>query len=192
MFTTLHFSIIGIVILIFLIFYKFGYTQLTYVKSNFDNDYHLVRNYDDKEEAAELMAKIKKRLVILIKYLQREHPNDERVKLLSSRFNEDNIEETDVKDTGTSYSVDKGEQVSLCLREKSIEKPLHDINLLMYVTVHELAHIMSTTFGHDQNFGTNFVFLLRAAVKSGVYRVDDYSKNPKKFCGMDIDSQILS
>lgn len=188
----IHYSIIGIVLLLFLIFYKFGYTQLTYVKSNFDNDYHLVRNYDDKEEAAELMARIKKRLVILIKYLQREYPNDPRVKLLSKRFNENNIEETDVKDTGTSYSIDKGNQISLCLRNKSVEKSLHNINLLMFVTIHELAHIMSTDFGHSNEFGTNFVFLLREAVKAGVYRVEDYSKNPKRFCGLDIDENPIS
>ena len=191
MLSFLHISIIAIVIIIFLIFYQFGYTQLVYVKSHFDNDYHLVRNYEDKKEAAELMAKIKKRLVILIKYLKQEYPDDERVKLLVSRFNENNIQETDVKDTGTSYSIDKGEVVSLCLRDKTIEKKLHDINLLMFVTIHELAHIMSTSFGHNEMFGKNFVFLLQNAVKSGVYRNVDYERNPKKFCGITVDSQPL-
>jgi predicted metal-dependent hydrolase len=192
MLTPIHFLIIGIVILVFLIFYKFGYTQLTYVKSKIDDDYHLVRNYDDKQEAADLMAKIKNRIEKLIKYLKQEYPNDERVKLFKKRFDEDNIEETDVRDSGTSYSIDKGETVSLCLRNKTSDKPLHDINLLMFVTIHEMAHIMAKSYGHNDEFGSLFVFLLQNAVRAGVYRNEDYEKNPKQFCGMEVDSNPIA
>jgi hypothetical protein len=179
--------IFGLILLIVLFFIKYN-NDLIHVK--FDENFHLVRDLPDKDDAAEVLSTIKDRLSKLIKYCIRNHPNDDRVFILKNRFNENNIQETDINDTGTSYSIDKGEEIHLCLRDKESQK-LQKINTLMFVAIHELAHVMSVSYGHNEEFHKNFKFLLENAIKNGLYQNIDYSSNPEKFCGIEITSNPL-
>ena len=181
--------IIAIVVVLVLYYFNFAETSLTFTKGS-DEQFHLVRDLPDKEEAAEMMAEIKRRLQLLINYCVTNFPNDPNVQQMKQRFKSQNIQETDLSDSGTSYSIDKGKEVNLCLRDKKTAR-LHQINLLMYVSVHELSHIMATSFGHNGEFGKTFKFLLQQAVKIGIYKPIDYSKKNVNFCGMDVNSNIL-
>ena len=182
--------IVSIVIVLLVIGYlKFGESALTFTKAS-DEKFHLVRDLPDKEEAAEMLAEIKRRLQLLINYCITNYPSNPDVQLMKQRFKTQNIQETDLSDSGTSYTIDKGKELHLCLRNKEDAK-LHQINILMFVSIHELAHIQSTSYGHNGEFGKNFVFLLKQATKIGIYKPIDYSKNPVNFCGMDVtDSPI--
>ena len=177
--------IVSIVIVLLVIGYlKFGESALTFTKAS-DEKFHLVRDLPDKEEAAEMLAEIKRRLQLLINYCITNYPSNPDVQLMKQRFKTQNIQETDLSDSGTSYTIDKGKELHLCLRNKEDSK-LHQINILMFVSIHELAHIKSTSYGHNSEFGKNFVFLLKQATKIGIYKPIDYSKNPVNFCGMDV------
>lgn len=182
-----------IFILVVIIFIKLFYiddNNLIIIKSKIDEDFHLVQELPQKEKAADRMAEIKNRIEKLINYLKSTYPDNEKIKTLYSRYEEDNIRETSINDNGTSYSIDKGDEIHLCLRDKkSLE--LHEINILMFVTIHELAHIMSKSYGHNDEFNENFIFLLKNAVKIGIYENIDYSKNNKQFCGMVVNSNPL-
>jgi len=182
--------IVSIVIVLLVIGYlKFGASALIFTKAS-DEKFHLVRDLPDKEEAAEMLAEIKRRLQLLINYCITNYPSNPDVQLMKKRFKTQNIQETDLSDSGTSYTIDKGKELHLCLRNKEDSK-LHQINILMFVAIHELAHIKSTSYGHNGEFGKNFVFLLKQATKIGIYKAIDYSKNPVNFCGMDVtDSPI--
>ena len=182
-------AIAVIVILLVIGYFNFGEKALLYVKGK-DEQFHLVRDLPDKDEAAEMIAEIKRRLQLLIKYCIQNHEDNPDVQILNKRFNENNIQETDLSDSGTSYSIDKGKEIHLCIRNKEDAK-IHRINLLMFVTIHELSHLMSTSFGHNNEFGDNFVFLLKQATKIGVYKAVDYSKNKVNFCGMDVTDSPL-
>jgi len=181
--------ITAILLMVFLItwFFNLGETSLTHIK--YGDSFHLVRDMPDKEEAAELMDEIKERLQMLVDYTST-NSTAERGMLLKNRFKEQNIQETDVNDGGTSYSIDKGKEIHLCLRDKKTSR-LHNINILMFVSIHELAHVMSESYGHNGEFGDNFVYLLKQAVKLGIWQNIDYSKNPEEFCGMKVDSNPL-
>ena len=61
-----------------------------------------------------------------------------------------------------------------------------DENTLTFVAIHELAHVMSKSIGHKTEFWENFKFLLKDAVKMGLYKAVDYKKKPKEYCGMTI------
>ena len=63
---------------------------------------------------------------------------------------------------------------------------LIDLNTLTFVAIHELSHVMTLSVGHTKEFWENFKFLLKNAVKIGIYRAEDYKKQPKKYCGMTI------
>lgn len=92
----------------------------------------------------------------------------------------------------TSYTVNKGEILALCLRHKDIPKRFHDINVIMFVTIHELAHIFSESVGHNDEFWTNFKFLLNESIDCDIYKFDDYNKQNKHYCGMEINYTPLT
>ena len=185
----LQIIIVVITVLLVIGYLKFGKTALKYQKAS-DEKFHLVRDMPDKEKAAEMLAEIKRRLELLIKYCVQNYPNDANVILMKQRFNPQNVQETDINESGTSYTIDKGKELHLCLRSKE-DAELHQINILMFVAIHELAHIKSVSYGHNDEFGKHFVFLLKQASKIGVYQPIDYSQNPVKFCGMDVTSSPL-
>ena len=54
------------------------------------------------------------------------------------------------------------------------------------MAIHELAHIMSVTIGHNDEFWDNFKFLLDNAVNIKLYDPVDYKKNPENYCGLEI------
>ena len=45
---------------------------------------------------------------------------------------------------------------------------------------------MTESIGHTKEFWQNFKFLLKDAVKMGIYKPVDYKKKPKSYCGMNI------
>ena len=61
----------------------------------------------------------------------------------------------------------------------------------MYVAIHELGHLYTKDIGHTPDFWKNFRLLLNIAVDLGLYTYTDYSKNPKKYCGLNITSSII-
>ena len=87
----------------------------------------------------------------------------------------------------TSYSVAKGKKLVLCLRSKK-DKRIHDKNLLIFVNIHELAHIMSISYGHNAEFMQNFKFLLNEAIEMGIYKKINFFAKPREYCGMTVSS----
>lgn len=100
------------------------------------------------------------------------------------------IYETDPFSDFTSYSVNKGEELSLCLTSKKT-KELHNINLLMYVVIHELAHIACPEIGHGPLFKKIFKKLLEESIKINIYNYEDYNNKPLEYCGMILNSNII-
>ena len=100
-------------VLIFFIFFHFknSFLNIKYVRSTIDNRLYLVRNVDDKQEAADTLAKLNKNLLKLVDYLVNNiDKNDERYKdilRLKGNFNPDNISESTQFSQYTSYSVNK-------------------------------------------------------------------------------------
>jgi hypothetical protein len=97
-------------------------------------------------------------------------------------------------DFGSSFTVDKRDMIFCLSENKESEKKgeFHDLNLLIFVAIHELAHVASLSHGHNEEFYVNFKALLRAAVKDGVWRYEDYSQNPRNYCGIDVTTSLIS
>lgn len=187
--TMLKITILVITVLLVLYYLHFGAKSLIFTKAS-DENFHLVRDMPDKEEAAEMMAELKRRLQLLINYCVTNFPSNSDVQLMKKRFKTQNIQEVDLSDSATSYTIDKGKELHLCIRDKKTAR-IHQINLLMFVSIHELAHIMSSSYGHNGEFGDKFKFLLEQAVKIGIYSPIDYSKKNVNFCGIDVSSSPL-
>ena len=192
--------IISIVALSILLGINFIEYDVSYVNSAVDGSVHLVRNLPDREKAAILIAEIKKRFKKLVNFLLEKFKNDkinyEKVKRLKKKFNTDNIQESSPHSKYTSFSVNKGEELHFCIRPKDKKMArkiqFHKINTLMFVGIHELAHIMSVSYGHNKEFHKNFVFLLKQSIELGIYKKQNYRKQKEKFCGIEINNTPLN
>lgn len=65
-----------------------------------------------------------------------------------------------------SYTINKN-KVYLCLRDEN--KEYYSMNMLMYVSIHELAHVICDEIGHTPKFHKIFSELLDKAVILGIY-----------------------
>lgn len=182
--------ILLLILFIFTLLYFIKNNILQYPLINVNNS--LVRDMEDKEAAADLMNKIKQNIKALLSHLKSKYPDKTDIHRLVEKFNPENIKETDVSDSGTSYSINKGSELSICLRDKTDPRyKLHKLNTIMFVVIHELSHIMSKSFGHNEEFGDNFEFLLAEANQAGIYNNVDYSSNKENYCGIEITSNPL-
>lgn len=65
-----------------------------------------------------------------------------------------------------SYTINKN-KVYLCLRDQN--NSYYSMNMLMYVSIHELAHVICDEIGHTPKFHKIFAELLDKAVVLGIY-----------------------
>lgn len=159
------------------------------VKSEYNHQHYNVRNdFENVEEAANRLAQIRYNIETLIDYLKKNYGRQKNVKNLVKRFNMENVLEARHEKDSTSYTINKGEEIHICLRAKTDGKEIHDINTLMFVILHELAHLMSDSIGHNKEFRTNFRFILKRAKEINIYYPVDYYRNPKPYCGLKINS----
>jgi hypothetical protein len=170
-----------------------GPKNLIQVRSRKDGNIYSVQDLPDKQDASEKMAEIRESLDKLIDTYKSDPASmgDPRVKVMIERFKPENICENDVHDSSTSYSENKGEKIVICLRDKTEGYPFVDSNTVMFVILHEMAHLMTTTIGHTPEFWANFRRILQDASKCGVYSPVNYSQKPTPYCGMTITDSPL-
>ena len=157
------------------------------IRANNGNEY-LVRNLPDKVEAANKLGSISDSLKNLVNGLNENDDNKgEYIKNLKESFNPEYITENIPGSIYVAYSVNKGEELSLCIRDKDTEEFIDD-NTIIFVAIHELSHIMTPETGHTPLFWDNMKYLLEQASSQGIYMPVDYSQSPVEYCGMDINS----
>ena len=170
--------------------YKQGSYDMANVTSTVDNQKYLVRNLPDKQDAADRLARTRAKLLRLIKELKTAHPDKAFVKQLAnfdcapSRFSESTPDAS-----YTSYSVNKGEKVYMCLRQRNEKEELVDENIITFVAIHELAHIGTPEIGHTPSFWNNFGWLLKEAEAMKVYEFTNFAAHPVEYCGIKITDQ---
>ena len=160
--------------------------NLKCIISDVDGERYCVRERSKMELAANLLATVTQNLKDLVAYCAKKFPEDENVQRMVQKFNPTKISETLPTSEYTAYSENKGEKLAFCLDKRKNGTTLIDINTLTFVAIHELAHIMTKTEGHKQEFWENFKFLLEQAKDANIYQPVDYKKNNKSYCGMDI------
>lgn len=65
-----------------------------------------------------------------------------------------------------SYTINK-RRIYLCLRDEN--RAYYSMNMLMYVAIHELAHVICDEIGHTPKFHKIFSELLEKAGVMGIY-----------------------
>ncbi len=162
---------------------------LVNVKSKIDGKTYRVRDMSDKQEAADLMAKLRLKMAKFYIHLETKFPDKAQVVLLKKNFKPESHRffESTPDEEHTSYSVNKGEAVHMCLRQRGGQsETLVNENVLMFVALHEMAHMITPTIGHDAQFWNNFGWLLEQAETLGVYTPTNFREHPVAYCGVKI------
>jgi len=188
--------LIFFVIIVIYIFIFINRNNMILISSNGNNI--LLHKDNFKEKKKILLDDIIKRMYKLKDHLIKNKNNPDQVEFkeywqqLENNFTESRttIYETDPNSDLTSYSVNKGEELAICLRSKK-ENKLHEINLLMYVVIHEMAHFACPEVGHGDLFKKIFKKMIQEAINLNLYIYEDYSKNSVEYCGMNLSSSIL-
>jgi hypothetical protein len=168
--------------------YKKEKYEMALVPSTVDNRSYLVRNLPDKQEAADRLARIRDKILRLMKYLEQTYKDRPFAKQIITNFDAapERFAESTPDAAYTSYSVNKGEKVYMCLRQRNESEQLVGENIIMFVALHEMSHIGTKSIGHTKEFWNHFAWLLERAESLGVYKYQDFAAHPVEYCGVHI------
>lgn len=204
---TVFFGALIVMIIVFLAYNAYFYGQYESIAAPGDSRrWNVVASYENNEDVAAAMARIHNKLMVLAAFLKKKYDlfetddilaRDGTIKDTPARklafyyvngYNPDVVYENDPqKSTDTSYNLNKGEQLFLCMRKRDNPSQIEDDDILLFVILHELSHtIEKTKWGHEKVFWQTFKYLLQQAQEAGIYVPVDYSKDNKNFCGLNI------
>ena len=187
-------NIFFIILIILFIYYYMSERDMIYIKSK-ENEYYYVRNDEHKYKVVELLYNIKKNIFILRDHLydNKNRYNTEHYPYIDQLYNNlqnVSISETPQNTNNSSYTVNKGHEIVFCVRSKK-DGNLHDINLMMYVAIHEISHVACPELQHTPLFKKIFTFFCDEAIKLNIYTKIDFDNNPQECCGINITNSIV-
>jgi predicted metal-dependent hydrolase len=164
--------------------------QLKCIVSSVDGNKYCVRDRNQLNQAANLLATVTQKCRKLVNYVYEKYPEKENVIRLYNGFKPEKIMETLPTSQYTAYSENKGERIAFCLNKNAKSNNendnLIDEHTLTFVAIHELSHIATKSIGHKSEFWENFKFLLEEAKEANIHTPIDYSKQPVNYCGLNI------
>ena len=113
----------------------------------------------------------------LMYILNSKHNNNMFVERLVNNAPPNIVMVTNPSTQGFGYNMNKGEEIGLCILNYKTGLP-NKTDDIFYVLLHELAHVMTAMYTHDEEFYTNFNFLCDIASKNNIFELKDYKKNP--------------
>ena len=165
--------------------------DMAHVESTVDKQKYIVRNLPDKQDAADRLARTRAKLLRLMRDLKQADGKKPFVEQMIRNFDADpsRFSESAPDASYTSYSVNKGEKVFMCLRQRNEKEELVDENIITFVALHEMAHIGTVDVGHTPLFWNNFGWLLKRAEELQIYQYTDFAAHPVEYCGIRITDQ---
>lgn len=165
--------------------------DMSYVKSTLDGHSYLVRNLHDKVEAANRLAEVRSRILQLMKHFKQTNTDNQIALDILKNFDAEptRFSESTPDSSYTSFTLNKGEKIHVCLRQKNGTQDLVDVNILTFVTLHELGHVGTREIGHTPLFWNNFAWILKQAEELEIYKFQDFAAQPAPYCGISITDQ---
>lgn len=181
------------VIILFLIFvyYLKKYKNGIYIKSNFDDIFYKLKSKKNSKESLLYLSNLRSSINILVNNLDKSNIvyqlNKNRFDILKIKLKNLKISEN-LDSRTTSYTVNKGDEIVLCIRKNNI---FYDFNEVFYILLHEISHIVCPEIGHTKLFYDINKFLIKQAIKQGIYKFKNYSLNPIDYCGLKLNENLL-
>ena len=193
-----------IAIIILIIFNSNSLFLDTFLDYNINGKiYKVLDDNTESEKAAKILNKIDEQLIKLIKFIEHKYKNLDNIKNINDKkkniiktiimrlhttYNSGSIKENfpDTAGKEVSYNLNKGGEISICLRNFTDPTEFHQFNDILFVSIHELAHSCNVSYGHDLSFWYIFRFLLENAIEANIYSNVNYKKNNVNYCSMKI------
>jgi len=145
---------------------------------------HASHTQADKNMYTNRLKALREHTHALITHLNHMNPDDPRTTKLSQwlRNNRHPFHELEHHESRQvfGYNIDKGKYIAVCLHDQN--NVLNSFNETFFVVLHELAHIATKEYEHNDSFWTTYRWLLRSASDAGLYHIVDYNKYPVKYC----------
>lgn len=180
--------VISICLIIMIVYIQQSVDDMKSTNASFDDRAYFVQDLEDKQEAANYLARIAAALTSLVRHMAAKYPDNSDVRRMYTRFDPNALSEGSIESGYTSYSVNKGKKIVLCIRQE--DKTFVDFNTMLYVAIHELAHVMTLELDHPPQFWSNFKFLLEEATSINLYHNKDSSADPLPYCGINITLSV--
>ena len=177
----MKYYIIFLIIIFITIFYSYNNT-LVKTKASNNKIYYTQKN--KSEIAANKLAKIDSFINKLTKHLLEE--NKDHIMIQKNLKKNLIINELPKNSKHVAYIVNKT-KLHICLRNKN-DKFINQYNRIYFVVMHELAHKITKSIGHTDEFWDNFKLIIKTAIKHKLYTYRDYYNNPVEYCGININS----
>lgn len=143
-----------------------------------------------KEVARRLFSLAQKGDKLVVECFNRKYPDPITAERLATRWKSirknNALRETAFGEKSAAYTVNKGDELRICVRDPDKDKMFEDENTSMFVLLHEMAHLASKSWGHGKEFRENFAKLVKAAVEIGVYQYQDFRTDSEDYCGTEI------
>ena len=143
-----------------------------------------------KEVARRLFSLAQKGDKLTIECFNRKYPDPVTAERLARRWKSirknNALRETAFGEKSAAYTVNKGDELRICIRDSEKDKDFEDENTSMFVLLHEMGHLASKSWGHGKEFRENFAKLVKAAVEIGVYKYQDFRNDSEDYCGTEI------
>lgn len=110
-----------------------------------------------------------------------------RVAQLLTRFSANNLRAISINNYSkeTAYTTNK-QMVYICLENKVYPYKIYNINTVMFVILHELAHVANDSWDHGADFWKLFKLFIAEAESARVYIPVDYKLAPEQYCNTKI------
>lgn len=164
-------------------------TNETFVVQNnkYETDY-------DREQVGIRLSRLVQKADLLVDYMYKNSlPNKEVAHRLYKRWKKirsqkEGFREVSKHEHKTAYTVNKDQQIRICVRDKVTNKLIPDENTSMFVVLHELSHVALPYLkdAHGVEFKQMFAYITKLATELGLYNYVNYSDNPVTYCATKI------
>ena len=177
-------DIILILIIITIFYYMYKPDTNKYIKAD-NNKQYKVQESNNSEIKANMLSELDIKIRKIVENMKNNDlPNKEIADRTYSKMLNIELREIPKNENGAGYTINKS-HIYLCLYNKDTNK-LNVIDDVMFVLLHEVAHIMSLSFGHGEEFKKNFDFIVKLAVKINLWNKKDYSEDNVNICGVNV------
>lgn len=176
-------AIFIVTLFLFLIWYV-NKNKTNMVKT-IDGKYYSVLPNKDENLAAEKLAMINRNIQSLIVHMKnkyKDYSTNKDIIMMITNYKSTVLHEHRPSniEKNVAFTINKGEAIYICLRDKNGK--LHDDNTLMFVALHELAHVSTDLSNHPQGFWVLFKWILQNANEAGIIKIINYKEFPQEYC----------
>lgn len=194
MFTGISVALSVLTLVITYIALQWNDRSLVYVQSPLDNQYYRVIPKLDQKQASIMLSVIRSKIHLMYKHLLTHKQNYPQFVPYINQFCQKYPQfvwiENKPNNRYVSYTLNKGEQIVICLRSAN-NQTLHHLNVVMYVVLHELAHVACPEKNHTPLFVQIFVFFIKIAIMLNIYQHHRYDLSPVLYCGLTINENLF-